>query len=70
VSKRTTGVVRCYDGSKGYGYINAEDGTDVFVHYSAITDKNKPLLLEGEQVIFFLENSVRGPMAADVSRLN
>ncbi len=70
MSRRTTGVVRCYDGSKGYGYINAEDGTDVFVHYSAVTDKNDPLLLEGEQVIFFLENSVHGPQAADVLRLN
>jgi len=70
VSKRTTGVVRCYDGSKGYGYINAEDGTDVFVHNSAIMDKNNPLRLEGEQVIFFLEHSVRGPQAADVTRLN
>ncbi len=68
--RRTTGVVRCYDGSKGYGYINAEDGTDVFVHYSAIMDKSKPLLLEGEQVNFFLENSVHGPQAADVLRLN
>jgi cold shock protein len=70
VTKRTTGIVRRFDGSKGYGYINAEDGTDVFVHYSVITDKNKPLLLKGEQVIFFLENSVRGPQTADVSRLN
>jgi cold shock protein len=70
VLRRTTGVVRCYDGSKGYGYINAEDGTDVFVHYSAVTDKNKPLLPEGEQVNFFLENSVHGPQAADVLRLN
>ena len=50
MAKRTTGVVRWYDGSKGYGYIDAEDGEDVFVHYSAITGEMLPLLLEGEQV--------------------
>jgi len=35
VAKRTTGVVRWFDGSKGYGYIDAKDGEQVFVHYSA-----------------------------------
>lgn len=70
VTKRTTGIVRSFDGSKGYGYICAEDGANVFVHYSAITDKDVPLLLEGEKVAFFLEDTVRGLQAADVSRLN
>jgi CspA family cold shock protein len=70
LAKRTTGVVRWFDGSKGYGYINAEDGQDVFVHYTAISGQDAPLLLEGEQVVFFLEHTVRGPQATDLTRLN
>jgi CspA family cold shock protein len=70
VSKRTTGTVRWFDGSKGYGYINSEDGVDVFVHYSAITDSAAPFLAPGEQVAFLLEHTVRGPQATDVARLN
>ncbi|MEW6569336.1 MAG: cold shock domain-containing protein [Chloroflexota bacterium] len=70
MSKRTTGVVRWFDGSKGYGYIEAEDGENVFVHYTAISGQDAPLLLEGEHVAFFLEQTVRGLQATDVTRLN
>ena len=70
MAKRTTGVVRWFDGSKGYGYIDAEDGEDVFVHYSALTGQDIPLLAKGERVVFFLDYTVRGPEASDVSRLN
>jgi len=68
--ERTTGVVRWFDGSKGYGYIDAKDGEDVFVHYSALTSYDAPLLLEGEQVEFFLSQTTNGPQATNVSRLN
>lgn len=70
MAKRTTGVVRWFDGSKGYGYIDAKDGEDVFVHYSALANYDVPLLLEGEQVVFFLRQTSNGPQATDVSRLN
>ena len=70
MAKRTTGVVRWFDGSKGYGYIDAKDGEDVFVHYSALTNYDVPLLLEGEQVVFFLRQTSNGLQATDVSRLN
>jgi cold shock protein len=71
VAKRTTGVVRWFDGSKGYGYIDAEDGENVFVHYRDIVDEKTPFLLQGEQVVFFLENTIiHGPQATDVTRLN
>jgi len=70
LAKRTTGVVRWFDGSKGYGYINAEDGEEVFVHHTAITGQGSPLLSQGERVVFFLERTVRGAQATDVSRLN
>lgn len=70
MAKRTTGVVRWFDGSKGYGYIDAKDGEDVFVHYSELVESEKPLLLAGDEVSFFLEQSVRGPKATDVAHLN
>lgn len=70
MGKRTTGVVRWFDGSKGYGYINTQDGEEVFVHYTELEEDQAPLLLEGEEVAFFLEQTVRGPQATDVSRLN
>jgi CspA family cold shock protein len=71
VAKKTTGVVRWFDGSKGYGYIDAKDGEDVFVHYTAIQGQDLPMLAVGEQVAFFLEHStIHGPQATDVTRLN
>jgi CspA family cold shock protein len=63
-------VVRWYDGSKGYGYIDAVDGEDVFVHYTEINGKEIPLLLKGDKVVFYLEHTLRGPQATDVSHLN
>lgn len=70
MAKRTTGVVRWFDISKGYGYIDAKDGEDVFVHYTNILGDGFQLLSEGEEVTFFLETTVRGPQATDVTRLN
>lgn len=70
MAKRTTGVVRWYDGSKGYGYIQAPDGEEVFVHHSALQSGTTPLLSAGDEVSFFLESTFRGPEATEVSRLN
>lgn len=70
MAKRTTGVVRWFDGSKGYGYIDSKDGEDVFVHYKAISGEGLQFLSVGEQVDFFLEQSVRGFTASDVTRRN
>ncbi len=70
MAKRTTGVVRWFDGSKGYGYIDAQDGEDVFVHYQDIQDDSLPMLTEGEKVSFYLERTFRGLQATDVTRLN
>ena len=70
MAKRTTGVVRWFDGSKGFGYIDAKDGEEVFVHYSALPTSDVPLLFQGEQVEFFLKETTNGPQAIDVSRLN
>jgi CspA family cold shock protein len=70
VAKRCTGTVRWFDGSKGYGYISSEDGEEVFVHYSAIASKDSHFLSVGESVAFFLKQTVRGPQALEVTRLN
>jgi CspA family cold shock protein len=70
VSKRIKGVVRWFDGSKGYGYIKAEGQEEIFVHYSAITGNGIKNLLEGDKVEFSLEDSFRGPQAVQVIRLN
>lgn len=67
--KRTTGTVRWFDGSKGYGYIKTDSGLDVFVHYLAITGNGLKNLAEGDKVEFVLEESVRGPQAQQVVRL-
>ena len=69
MSKHITGVVRWFDGSRGYGYITAE-GKDVFVHYSAITGNGLKNLQEGDQVECVVEESYRGPQAVEVVRLN
>jgi CspA family cold shock protein len=60
VAKKTKGVVRWFDGSKGYGYIDEQDGEDVFVHYSNITGGGLQLLNVGEEVTFFMETTIRG----------
>ena len=70
VAKRTKGVVRWFDGSKGYGYIEAQDGEEVFVHYSNIVGGGLQLLTVGEEVAFFMETTIRGWQATDVTRLN
>jgi len=70
MNSRVKGIVRWFDGSKGYGYINSEDGVEVFVHYTALTGSGAPFLTPGDQVAFFLEQTVRGPQATDVARLN
>ena len=69
MSKRITGVVRWFDGSRGYGYITAEE-QDVFVHYSAIVGNGLKNLLAGDQVECVVEDSYRGPQAVEVTRLN
>lgn len=69
MEKRTTGVVRWFDGVLGFGYIHAE-GQEVQVHATAIRGPRIKHLLEGETVEFVLAHSVRGPQALDVIRLN
>jgi CspA family cold shock protein len=66
MSERMTGTVKWFNNSKGYGFIEQEDGPDVFVHYSAITGEGYRSLNEGQQVEFDIEDGPKGPQAANV----
>ncbi len=60
------GKVEWFNAAKGYGFIGREDGTDVFVHYSAIQSGGYKDLKEGEAVEFEIEQGAKGPQAARV----
>lgn len=66
MSERMTGTVKWFNNSKGYGFIEQEDGPDVFVHYSSITGEGYRSLNEGQQVEFDIEDGPKGPQAANV----
>lgn len=65
----TKGTVKWFNESKGFGFITGEDGKDIFVHYSAIQDSNFKTLSEGQEVSFDVEDSPKGPKAANVVKL-
>jgi CspA family cold shock protein len=66
---RTTGIVKWFNDSKGYGFITQSNGGDVFVHYSAIVGEGFKTLAEGQEVEFDLLDSGKGPQAANVIKL-
>ena len=61
-----TGKVKWFNAEKGYGFITAEDGSDVFVHFSAIQSDGFKTLDEGQAVSFDITQSDRGPQASNV----
>ena len=60
------GKVNWFSAEKGYGFIEREDGGDVFVHFSAIQDEGFKTLAEGQEVEFEIVEGARGPQAANV----
>lgn len=62
------GRVKWFNDSKGYGFIEQEDGNDVFVHFSAIQGEGYKTLREGQEVEFEVTTGPRGPQAANVTK--
>lgn len=64
-----TGKVKWFNDQKGYGFIEQDDGTDVFVHHSAIQGEGYKSLAEGQLVQFDLGQGEKGPRAENVVKL-
>ena len=63
------GIVKWFNGEKGYGFIECEDGEDVFVHFTGIQSEGFRTLEEGESVTFDIVEGNRGPQAANVNKV-
>jgi CspA family cold shock protein len=66
MTERVQGTVKWFSDSKGYGFIEREDGDDVFVHFSAIQATGFRSLQEGQRVEFTIEQGAKGPQATNV----
>jgi CspA family cold shock protein len=62
----TNGIVKWFNDRKGYGFIEQEDGADVFVHHSGIDATGFKSLNEGNRVTFDIEHGKKGPAAVNV----
>jgi cold shock protein len=66
MSQQQTGTVKWFNESKGYGFIQRENGSDLFVHFRSIVGKGHKTLKEGQQVSFVEVKGQKGPQADNV----
>jgi len=64
------GKVKWFNDQKGYGFIEQDNGADVFVHHTGITGEGFKTLAEGEEVEFDVTQGPKGPKAENVKRVN
>ena len=69
MADRETGIVKWFNDSKGFGFIERSGGSDVFVHHSAIQGEGFKSLREGQQVEFEVVQGQKGPAAENVTPL-
>lgn len=66
VMSKTTGTVKWFNETKGFGFIEREDGPDVFVHFSSIQGEGFKTLADGQKVEFNVTDGQKGPQAENV----
>ena len=69
MTAREQGVVKWFNDTKGFGFIQRNGGDDVFVHFRAIQTEGYKTLNEGQRVAFEIEQGQKGPQAANVTVL-
>lgn len=69
MSNVSTGTVKFFNETKGFGFITQDSGPDVFVHYSAISGTGFKTLSEGQRVQFTVSQGKKGPQAENVTAL-
>jgi len=65
--QKTTGTVKWFNDDKGFGFIEREGGSDVFVHFRAIVGEGRKTLYEGQRVSFEVTQGQKGPQAENVT---
>ncbi len=66
MSTTTTGTVKWFNESKGFGFIEQQSGPDVFAHFSAIASEGFKTLMEGQKVSFTVTAGQKGPQAENI----
>lgn len=69
MSNTVTGTVKWFNETKGFGFIQQENGPDVFAHFSAITGDGFRTLVEGQKVEFVISQGQKGPQAEQIKVL-